>query len=79
MKSRRMKWAEHVALMGRGNVDTGLWWGSLRERHHLQDTYVDERITLRWIFRNMDVGEWTGSSWLRLRTAGACCESGNDN
>jgi len=29
---------------------------------------VDERIILRWIFRNWDVGVWTGSSWLRTRT-----------
>jgi hypothetical protein len=23
---------------------------------------------LRWIFRKWDVGVWTGSSWLRIRT-----------
>jgi hypothetical protein len=26
------------------------------------------RIILRWIFRKWDVGEWTGSSWLRSET-----------
>jgi len=28
----RMRWAGHVARMGRGEVYTGFWWGNLRER-----------------------------------------------
>ena len=32
--------------------------------------YVDGRIILRWIFRNLDVGVWTGSIWLRIMTGG---------
>jgi len=43
IKSRRMRWAEHVALMGRGEAYTEFWWGDLRERHHLGDPDVDER------------------------------------
>jgi len=31
IKSRRMRWARHVARMGRGEVYTGFWWGNLRE------------------------------------------------
>jgi hypothetical protein len=58
--------------------DTGFWWGNLRERDHLEDTSVHERITLRWIFRKLDVREWTGSSWLRLGTVAATCKCGND-
>jgi len=30
---------------------TGFWWGNLRERYHLEDPGVDERIILIWIFR----------------------------
>ena len=39
---------------------TGFWWGNLRERDNLEDSGIDERIILRWIFRKMDVGvmEW---------------------
>ena len=33
---------------------------------------IDGRIMLSWIFRNWDVGVWTGSSWLRIGTG---CES----
>jgi hypothetical protein len=37
VKSRRMRWAGHVARMGEDRVIeecTGCWWGSLRERSH---------------------------------------------
>jgi len=67
IKSRRMRWAGHVARMGRGEAYTGFWWGDRRERDHWRDSGVDERIILRWIFRKQDVGVWTGSSWLRVR------------
>ena len=41
IKSRRIRWAGHVALLGRRVVYTGVWWGDLRERDHLQDRDVD--------------------------------------
>ena len=34
------------------------------------DVGVDERVILGWIFRNRDVGVWTGSSWLGIGTRG---------
>jgi hypothetical protein len=37
IKSRRMRWAGHVARIGRGEVYTGFWWGILRERELAQD------------------------------------------
>ena len=40
------------------------------EGNHLGDQGVDGRIILRWIFRQWDVGVWTGSSWLRIGTGG---------
>jgi hypothetical protein len=50
IKSRRMRWAEHVPSKGREDVYTGFWWGNLRERDHLEDPGVDGRIILRWSF-----------------------------
>jgi len=38
IKSRRMRWAGRVALMGgRGELHTGVWWGNLRERKLFED------------------------------------------
>ena len=37
IKSRRMRWAGHVARMGRGETYTGFWWGNLRGKHDLED------------------------------------------
>jgi len=50
----------HVASMGRREVHTGIWWGNLRERDHLEDPGVDGRIILSWIFRKWNVGVWPG-------------------
>jgi hypothetical protein len=52
----RVRWAGHVARMGKGEAYTVFWWGNLRKRDHLGHTGVDGRIILRWIFRKYDVG-----------------------
>jgi len=58
IKSRRVRWAGHVAHMGvrRREAFTGFWQGNLRERDHLGDPSVDRRIILRWIFRKWNLG-----------------------
>jgi hypothetical protein len=43
-------------VRGREDVNTGFWWGDPRERDHLEDPSLDEKIILRWIFRKWDVG-----------------------
>jgi hypothetical protein len=65
IKSRRMRWTGNVARTGEKR---GLYRENLREKDHLEDTGVDGRIILRWIFRKWDVGLWTGMSWLRIVT-----------
>jgi hypothetical protein len=37
-------------------VDTGFWWGNLKERDYFGDPGAAGRITFRGIFRKWDVG-----------------------
>jgi hypothetical protein len=48
IKSRRVRWAGHVARMGRGKVLIGFWLGRPKARNHWEDLGVGGRITLRW-------------------------------
>jgi len=59
-KSKRLRWAGHVARMGERNRCYKVWWGNLRERDCLVDPGVDGRIILRWIFRKWGVVAWIG-------------------
>jgi hypothetical protein len=34
IKSRRMRWAEHVVRMGRIGIDIKYWWGSQKDKDH---------------------------------------------
>ena len=64
-----MKWAGNVGSGGRGGVCRVLV-GNLRKRDHLEDSGVDGRIILRWIFRKLEWVGGTGWSWLRIGTGG---------
>jgi hypothetical protein len=54
IKSRRMRWAGHVARMWKSEVYTGFWWGDLRVGDHLGDPGADGRIILKRIFKKWD-------------------------
>ena len=47
----------------------GFWWGSLRERDHLENVGVDVRI-IRWIFRKWERGACPELIWHRTGTGG---------
>jgi len=70
IKSRRMRWAGHVARMGEERGVLGSWLGNRRERDHWRDLGVDGWIILGWISRRLDVGTWTGLGWPRIETGG---------
>jgi len=44
IKSRRMRWAGHVARMGELNVVYRFWWGNVRERDHLGNLGLCRRM-----------------------------------
>jgi hypothetical protein len=57
-------------VWGRGEVCTGFFWGSLRERDHWEDPNVDGRIIFRGILRKWEGvvrNRWSG---LRIGTRG---------
>ena len=70
IKSRRMRWAGHVARMGEERGCIGSWWGNRREGDLWGDLGVDGWIILGWISRRWDVGMWTGLGWPRIGTGG---------
>jgi hypothetical protein len=67
MKSRILKWAGHVACIGKRKVHTGFWWGNLNEGDHLEGTGINGTIILKWMFEWW-MGACTGSMWLRTGT-----------
>ena len=78
IKSRRMRWAGHVARMVEERGCIGSWWGNRREGDHWGDLGVDGRVILGWICRRWDVGIWTGLGWPRIETGADACECGNE-
>ena len=60
IKSRRMRWAGHVARMGEERGRMGPWWGNRRERDRWGDLDVYGWIILGWISRRWVVGMRTG-------------------
>ena len=70
IKSRRMRWAGHVARMGEERGCIGSWWGNRREGDHWGDLGVERWIILGWIFKRWDVGIWTGLGWARIERGG---------
>jgi len=70
VKSRRMRWAEHVAHMGEDKGVHKVLVEKPEGKRPLGDQDVDGRIILRWIFRKLEGVVGTGWSWLRIGTGG---------
>jgi len=68
--SRKMRWAGHVARSGEKRGVCKIFVGKPQEKRNLEDPGEDGRIILSWNLRKWDVGIWTRSSWLRIRTGG---------
>jgi hypothetical protein len=51
-----------VARMGGGEMCTGFWWESLKEKDHLKDQGVDGRMGSEWTLGRLVGGE--GVVWI---------------
>jgi len=70
IKSRRMRWAGHVACMGEERGCIGCWWGNRKEEDHWGGLGLDGLLILEQISRRWDAGIWTGLGWPRIETGG---------
>jgi hypothetical protein len=70
IKSRRMRWAGHVARMGEDRNCTRFWWESPKDRDHLEDQGVGGKMGSEWILGRLAGGMWIGFDWLRTGTGG---------
>jgi hypothetical protein len=70
IKSRRMRWAVHVARMGEGRGVYRFWLGGQKGRDHWEDLGAGRRIILIWsLERELSMGR-TGFGWFRIRSSG---------
>jgi len=70
IKSRRMRWAGHVARMVEERGVYRFLVGKPEGRNHWGDLGVDGWIILGRISRRWDVGIWTGLGWPRIEIGG---------
>jgi hypothetical protein len=70
VKSRRMRWAGHVARMGEERKLYKVLVGKPEERDHWEDQGVGGRMGSEWILGRLACGVWIGFDWLRTGTGG---------
>jgi hypothetical protein len=63
IKSRRMRWARHVARMGEDRKVYKVLVGNPKGKNHSEDQGVDGRIGSEWILGRLAGG---GVDWIRL-------------
>jgi len=70
IKSKRMRWAVHVPLVGEWLACTGFWWRNRRGRYQCVDPRINGKMIIKQVVRMWDV--W-GMDWIELlmiRTVG---------
>jgi hypothetical protein len=70
IKSRRMRWAGHVARTGEGRNVYRVLVGKHEVKRPLSRQGVDGRMGSKWMFRRLVGGVSSGFTWLRIGTVG---------
>jgi hypothetical protein len=78
VKSRRMRWARHVARMGEERKCTRLLWESPKERDHLEDQDIGGKMGSEWILGRLAWGCRLDSTGLGQGLVAGCCECGDE-
>jgi hypothetical protein len=64
IKSKILRWAEHVARMRERRSSCRILVENLRDRRHLEDPGVNGRIILKWFLEKWDGGiNWIDLTW----------------
>lgn len=71
VKLRKMRWAGHVAQIGRAEMRAGLWWGNLKERGNLEKQGMVGRVILK---EQCGGRLWSGFIWPNIETSGGLFE-----
>jgi hypothetical protein len=70
IKPRRIRWVGHTERTGEMRMHTKFLLEKVKGRDHMEETGVDERIKLEWIFEGQVRKLWTGLIWLRTGPSG---------
>ena len=70
IKSRRMRWAGHVACMAEGRGVYRVLVGKPGGKRPLGRPRRRKKDNIKMDLKEYDVGVWAGSSWLRIGTGG---------
>jgi hypothetical protein len=70
IKSRRMRWAGHVARMGEGRNVYRALVGNPEGKDRLKDQGIDGRMGSKWTLGRLVAGVWSGFTWLRIGIVG---------
>jgi hypothetical protein len=60
-----MRWAGHVARIGRRGMHVGFWWENQKERDHEEGLDIGGRIILQEVLDLREIG-WCGMVWIGL-------------
>jgi hypothetical protein len=78
VKSRQMRWAGHVARIGRRENYTRFWWEYPKERDHSEDQGGDGSMGSEWILGRLAGGCGLDSTCSEQGPETGCCECGDE-